>query len=320
MLFVLIFLNACGLKYVAKQGVYQAELLAGREKITKVLQEDGHTANTYQKLALILDIREFAKRKLKLKLKNNYSTINLNWNRVIHNVSASKKLAFEPYYWWFPIIGFVPYKGFFDKESANTQAQDLRSENYDVLQRIAAGYSTVGFFEDPVWPSMLKYSEYDLAELIIHELAHGTLYFDENTQLNENYANFVGRVGALAYIKQKYGVDSPKIKKILNYYQDQAKSNKWMADLYDKLNDLYHSKLKTRDKLKHKGKIIQKALKLYRKIDFINSHFKQRNFKNLNNARILSFKRYYSDLDKLSKLFIESGYDWVKWRKALKDN
>lgn len=314
--FLILGTQACSIGYLAKQGLYQAELLFGREPVIEVLQDEGRKPFVYEKLAFILDVRAFAKQYIKLTPGSNYTTVNLTWDKVIYNISASEQLSFTPYLWDFPIIGSVPYKGYFSQEDAQKEAVQLKAEGYDVLERTAGGYSTLGYFSDPIWPSMLERPDFLLAELVIHEYAHATTYISGKTSLNENYANFVGRVGALQYFKKKYGPKSKAVQRINAYYQDQDLHKRWMQVLHAKLEKLYASNLSDANKFLKKKNIIQQARVDYRKIKFKTKYFRLP-LKTLNNANIMSFRRYNDEWDKMSDLFVELNYNWKAFHKAV---
>jgi predicted aminopeptidase len=55
---------------------------------------------------------------------------------------------------------------------------------------------------------MIKLPEGDLAELIIHELTHGTVFIPDSAEYNENLATFVGVTGAAWYLTSVYGKNS----------------------------------------------------------------------------------------------------------------
>ena len=71
-----------------------------------------------------------------------YGTVALGWDHTIWNVSASKPLAFEPATWWFPIVGTVPYLGFFEKDEALDQVKALEADGLETYLRTAGAYST----------------------------------------------------------------------------------------------------------------------------------------------------------------------------------
>ncbi|HEX6737885.1 MAG TPA: aminopeptidase, partial [Vicinamibacteria bacterium] len=143
-------------------------------------------------------------RRLGLKATRNYETVALGWDRRIWNVSACEPLAFHSKTWWFPIVGRVPYLGYFDRKQADRSARRLAAKGWDVRVREAGAYSTLGWFRDPILPAMLGWSEFDLAETILHELAHATLWVKGSVAFNESFASFVGEEGAFRYLESRY--------------------------------------------------------------------------------------------------------------------
>jgi predicted aminopeptidase len=54
----------------------------------------------------------------------------------------------------------------------------------------------LGWFTDPILSKMLMRSEGDLANLIIHEMSHATIFVKDSIEFNENLATFIGDRGA----------------------------------------------------------------------------------------------------------------------------
>lgn len=311
----------CSIGYVIKQGYYQAKLICGSESIEKALKKRDLSSEQRVKLQEILDMRTFSSAYLALTPGKNYTKVNLSWHEKIYNVSASRSLAFEPFTWWFPIVGTVPYKGFFDRKDALSEVKRLKDLNYDVMMYVVGGYSTLGYFNDPIWPQMLEKSESSLAELIIHELAHATVYFASQTDFNESFANFVGRQGALAYLGNKYGPASSEYILAKNMQDDEDRYMDFMSQLFKKLDAVYTSSMSDIDKLANKKEIIASSHNDYKKVPFATESYRNYYPAEINNALLMSFKRYNSDQPAFLKLFKYSDRSWPKFideMKALK--
>src|SRR5690606_18969091 len=93
--------------------------------------------------------------------------------------------------WWFPVVGSVPYIGYFDKADRDAKATELKQQGYDVSVGGAGAFSSLGWFEDPIFSSMLDRGPADTAHLFIHELTHRTLWIPGSTEFNENLAEYV---------------------------------------------------------------------------------------------------------------------------------
>lgn len=310
--------TGCAVGYVLKQGYYQAKLLYGSEPIEKALIKFALSAQQKKKLQLIVDMRNFSQTKLALDPGTNYTKINVKWDQNIYNVSASKRLAFEPYVWWFPIVGTVPYKGFFDKADAVAEINRLKELQYDVMSYAVGGYSTLGYFSDPVWPKMLEKSENSLAELIIHELAHSTVYYSSQSDFNESFANFVGRQGTLAYLTEKYGALSAEYLHAKNMQEDEDRYMKFMWELFQKLDSVYQSAISDEKKLEQKQNIIKNAPVEYGKVAFATEEYRRYFPSDINNASLMSFKRYNSGQPEFHELFNLCKSNWVTFIGEMK--
>ena len=88
-------------------------------------------------------------------------------------------------------MGRVPYLGFFRRKDAEPWIRRLENQGYETYIRTAGAYSTLGWFEDPVLPGMLKWSDYRLADTVLHELAHATVWIKGSVKFNESFASFV---------------------------------------------------------------------------------------------------------------------------------
>lgn len=290
----LLITSGCSLFYVAKQGVYQLKLVGGSEPIEKALRSNHLTPAMRKKLELVRDVRQFATESLHLTAHKNYKDINLDWHEVIHTVSACEALDFKPYQWWFPIIGFVPYKGFFDLADAQKEEAKLKALGFETQNRPISGYSTLGFFPDPIWPSMLELSDFSLIELIIHELAHATIYIPNQTSFNETLANFIGIFGARFYIKNHYHDNGKTLAKFDIYQHQLGLHREFFYHLYQKMDAIFQSNDADETKLSNKIKALHDAEKEYLTLP-IHDDFKKIDWSTINNATMLSFKRYNYD-------------------------
>ncbi len=244
--------------YVARQGYYQLELLWGRVPLDQTGQYRDVTPAEQTRLDWIPEIQAYA-RELELEADGHYNTINPTWDRTIWNVSASEPLAFKTVRWWFPIVGRVPYLGFFSEDDADRRMAGLSAQGLDTYKRTAGAYSTLGWFNDPVLPGMLKWSESKLSNTLFHELAHVTLWIPGSVKFNESFASFVGDVSAERYLLDKYGPDSEEVARERDRVHDRREFRLLMTQLYKDLDALY------------KDDQISDTVKLERKASLIDS-------------------------------------------------
>ena len=110
------------ISYVARLGFFQAELLWGRVPINDALEDGQFSDEDRAKLRLVHEIKDYGQR-VGFSATDNYDTINPSFKRTIWNVSACDPVSFTPKRWWFPIVGRVPYLGFFEKAEAEEAIQ-----------------------------------------------------------------------------------------------------------------------------------------------------------------------------------------------------
>ncbi len=189
----------------------QLNIIWSARPVAEVMQDPAFPDSLKTKLTLIQEIRRFAMDSLGIHESDNYTTLfDQQGKPVLWVVTACQPYELKPHQWEFPLLGGVPYKGFFDSLKAVTEEKIWKAEGLDTDIGTVAGWSTLGWFKDPILSSMLYRPPGRLANLIIHELTHGTLFIKDNVEYNENLADFVGDVGAKRFLIYKYGKDSPE--------------------------------------------------------------------------------------------------------------
>jgi predicted aminopeptidase len=200
--------------YGYMQAKGQLHILWNTRPVTEVLKDPTLPDSLKQRLKLIGEIKQFAVDSLRLDSSGSYTEFfDQKGQPILWVITASEKYQLTPKEWRFPIIGTFAYKGFFDTTRAHTEEKALIAEGYDTQINEVSAWSTLGFFKDPVLSSMLYRGEGSLANLIIHEMTHGTLFVKDNLELNENLASFVGDYGAIRFLTAKYGKNSPQLEK-----------------------------------------------------------------------------------------------------------
>jgi predicted aminopeptidase len=280
--------------YLVRMGWFQAEQLLDRTPIEEAISQGHFTDAEVEKLRLVAPIKTFG---LTIGLKNteNYDTVTPRWNRTIWNISACEPLSFRPKTWWFPIVGRLSYIGAFREQDARWRERQLASRGLDVYVRKAGAYSTLGWFRDPVLPKMLKWREYSLANTLLHELAHATVWVPGSVSFNESFAAFVGDEAARRYMIDKYGEDSEEVRKMRERIEDRGTYRALMHDVYRDLDEVYSSQIFTDgDKARRKASILSSLPQRARKAGFHESDKYVRVFGRgtWNNARFVQFRTY----------------------------
>jgi len=155
------------------------------------------------KLRRVIAIREFASRELALPDNGSYRRYaELDRAFVVWNVFAAPEFSVKPAESCFPVAGCVSYRGFYSEGDAQAHARTLRAEGYDVHIGGVPAYSTLGWFDDPVLSTFIRYPDAEVARLIFHELAHQVAYANNDTVFNESFAVAVEQEGARRWLAQ----------------------------------------------------------------------------------------------------------------------
>src|SRR5438034_11035975 len=166
-------ISGCSPFYVMRAAYEEGKILWRREPIADFIERPGIAADTKEKLALVLAVREYAKNTLKLNVKGSYSTYSyVDRPDLTYILTAAPKTELKPYTWWFLVVGRVPYKGYFSKEDAQAEIDRLTAQGYDTNLRTSAAFSTLGWFDDPLLSHLLRYDRAILSEIVFHELFH----------------------------------------------------------------------------------------------------------------------------------------------------
>jgi predicted aminopeptidase len=191
-------------RYLARAGWEEARILARRRPITKIIADLTVDSLTRRKLQLVLDARRYAQDSLGLDVEESFTTFSqLERDTLVLVLSAAYRDRLQHHRWWFPVVGRVPYKGFFDYDMARAEEQDFQRRGFDTYLRPAAAFSTLGWFNDPLMSTTLRADTLSLANTVIHELVHNTFYASGEAEFNESFANFAGARGSAEFFRSR---------------------------------------------------------------------------------------------------------------------
>jgi len=177
-------------------------VLQHRQPITQLLQDESQTPELRDKLETVVRIRRFATAVLELPDNESYTSyVLLDRRYAVWNVFAAPEFSVQPREWCFPVAGCVRYRGYFRESAALDYASGLAAAGFDTYVGGAVAYSTLGWFDDPVFSSLTGLSDARLAGVIFHELAHQQLYIEDDTTFNEGFAMTVELEGVAAWLK-----------------------------------------------------------------------------------------------------------------------
>jgi len=319
--FALTYLSGCSPVYIARAGWEEAQILWGKKPIPEVIAQPETSEDLKNKLSLVLDVRKFCEEQGLTPGGSYTEYYDIERDVLVWVLSAARKDSFNAHTWWFPIVGSVPYKGFFDKEEGLEEARELESEGMDIYLRPSPAFSTLGWFNDPFLSTMVAGDEISTANLIIHEVLHNTLWIRNHVSFNETMANVTGAAGAVAYFELRDGLDSPLAIEAKLRFEDELLYADYLENSIAKIEKFYEQGLAEKELLEAREQLFQEILQGW---ETVKLKLKTRSYgsfgKNLNNAVILARKAYYDRYRLFYDLYLQkSGGDFPLFLSQIKD-
>jgi predicted aminopeptidase len=285
--------------YGLRQARGQLHIVWNARPVEEFLFDPEFPDSLKSKLKLINEVRRYAIDSLGMRDTKNYKTLyDQKGKEIMWVVTASEPFRLKAKEWSFPVLGAVPYKGFFNKDLAFELAGQLEKEGWDVSIRNPGGWSTLGLFTDPILSKMLERGEGDLANLIIHEMSHATIFVKDSVDFNENLATFIGDRGAEKFLISKYGKSSKEFLAYVNEDDDYLKFSNHMLRASEKLDSLYkrmETQTDTTFKNAAKKEMITRIVTTLDTLSLTTTDVKPSSrYKNRlpNNAYFMNFRRY----------------------------
>jgi len=206
-LLVLLVLGAAGCETLQfyRQVVWgQWQIMAARQDTATLLADTETAPELADRLAMTQQILAFARDEVGLHAQDRYlSYVQLDRDYVLWNVFAARPFSLDDDQWCYPIIGCAPYRGYFDEQRARQVAQRYAQRGFETYVGGVPAYSTLGWFDDPLLSTFVDWPAPDLANLLIHELAHSRIWVNGDVGFNESFAEFVGMQGTKAWFTRR---------------------------------------------------------------------------------------------------------------------
>ena len=310
-------LSACSPAYVLRAAWEEAKILNARKPIARIVADTATDWETRDKLLLVLQARQFAADSLGLNAGDSYTLFSrVESDTLVMVLSAAPKDRFRPHTWWFPVVGSVPYKGFFELADAQKEQRKLEARGYDTYLRPSAAFSTLGWFNDPLLSTLLRYDQVSLANTVIHELFHNTFYAPGKAVFNESLANFVGGRGAIEFFCRRDGPQSSTCRTAVDGWEDDLRFGAFMEQLVRDVEALYaRTDLSREAKLAERERLFADAQRRFAEevrpqleVDSYASFTRDP----LNNATLISRRIYYDRLQLFEAVYQSRGGDFIQ--------
>lgn len=304
----------CSPLYVLRAGFEEAKILSRRRDIAVVLADPRTSANVKRKLGVVVQARAFADNQLGLDAGESYTTYSwVDSDTLLMVISAARKDRFVAYTWWFPIVGRVPYKGYFDFEEAFEEARELEADGYDAYVRPSGAFSTLGWFNDPVLNTVLRYNDVSLAATVIHEILHNSIFIPGEVGFNESFANFVGDRGAVLFFCERDGLPGERCQQATAAWHDNLSFGAALSNLVERLERIYkRDDLSVAQRVQQRDTVFQNWRADYQRAvvpQLETSAFRDYAASPLNNARLIGTRLYYQRLDLFELVYQQYGRD-----------
>ncbi len=300
-------LIACDLGYYAHLAQGQARIIWQTQQTTDFRKRESTPDSVKKQFILVDSILHFA-HSIGLNSKGQYTKFyDTGGDPISWNVSAAPQNSLTPYIWHFPLVGGVPYKGFFNRSRAEREYNRLISEGYDVLLRPVSAYSTLGYLSDPLLSTMLSYPPHVLTDLILHELTHATMYAKGHADFNESVATFIGQEGARQFLRKFFGKENEHLQKLEEERQDRHRFRLFIHELTQDLDSLYQASPEDTDLFDKRERVFARAQERFEKTLPLYTNQGYRAFLQweINNARLLSYRRYNSKQDVFQRILTQ---------------
>ena len=319
--------------YLYEQGVGQMSLLSAGKDNTEVLKSVRVPKTYKEKIKKIEELKKYFYSHWEKKETKIYSqTTMLKQKAVTYLVIVSPYSEVKTIDTCFPIMGCFPYLGFFNLNSAKKFAREQEAENNVTWIRPVYAYSTLGYFTDTILSSFFEYDDYELSELIFHELFHTIFFVKNQVDLNENLAMYFSDGMQEDYYVSINQIDYMKFEQKRNEQNKQIKN--LVVHLVSELQLLYKSLL---PKTKEESEVILNEfledifkVEVMKKCQALDIRPKdcfplERNWNNASFAAFLTYEKKSNDLASLQKklgLDLKGYYNWItmKYDEFLKQD
>jgi predicted aminopeptidase len=298
-----------GARYLTQAARGELAILQAARPNREVLQDAALPGRTRRLVASVRSVKEFGERQGIRPTHDFERFADLRRPAAVWLVQACAPLSFDVKRWSFPLVGSIPYLGFFDRGDAVAYGATVEREGLDVDVRGASAYSTLGWIRDPILSTMIPEGQEALGEVanvVLHESVHATVYVRDQSAFNESLASFVADGLTLPWLVSVLGPADPET---VAWRDARAAHQQRLARLhaaYSELDAVYRSAIPDDRKRAEKARVLgtlQGALRFRRPI---------------NNATLAGFRAYGTGFDAFERLRVACGGSWARMLGAIR--
>jgi predicted aminopeptidase len=323
LIFVLALASGCAkFNYLYEQGIGQMSLLSTGKDNKEMLKNVRVSKTQKEKIKKIEELKKYFYKYWGKKETKIYSQTTMLKNKAVtYLVIVSPYEEIKAMENCFPLMGCFPYLGFFNLSSAKAFAKEKEGESFVTWIRPVYAYSTLGYFTDTILSSFFEYDDYELAELIFHELFHTIFFVKNEVDLNENLAMYFSERMLEEYFISINQIDYAKFEQKKN--EDHKKIKSLVVILANELQTMYKTLL---PKTKEEGEAILSEfledrfkVEVMKKCQALDIQPKdcfplERKWNNASFAAFLTYEKKSKSLESLQKKLgvdLKGYYNWI---------
>lgn len=315
-------LSACGsVQYYSQSVIGHSQLMMARKPVDKLIETSA--TELREKLELSKTLKQFAIEELLLPDTKSYdSYVELDREYPVWVVVAAPEFSLKAKQWCYPVIGCASYRGYFKSGAAHKYADSLQIKGFETVVSGASAYSTLGWFSDPLLPSMMRHGDAQFAETLFHEMAHQRLYIKGDSEFNEAFASLIAEIGVERWLERALPVENPE--RLIAYRRSvaiQAEFYQLLNQAKEELHLLYQSDQSVESKRRLKHGIFDQLKADHVKLVNLRWNGKawyQSWFEpSINNAKFVSISTYRARVEELRQLLNECENQLLRFYKVL---
>lgn len=191
---------------------------------------------------------------------------------------------------------------------------------YEVWVRPVLAYSMLGIVSDPIFSCFAEGEIHDVANTVLHETTHATVWIPGSVAFNESLADFVGRRGARRWMIERFGEDSREVARARESAEERELFQRLLLEGRDELAGVFALDLKSWEKRALRDAVIVRQKARYREAaaGFHSERYRRYHERDWNTAMFAGFAVYHGDEGLWEALLAASGGDLRAFLLAVK--